>query len=1130
MKKNKPFQELFSCSLKKTFKIMRNALILLFVGVLQVHAIDTYSQKTRLSLNFTDTQLTKVFDKIEEASDFYFLYNEKLLDVNRKVSITENDQLISVILDDLFKGTDVKYTIIDRKIILAPDYLTKVLFPQQIKISGRITDSDIKPMTGVNVAEKGTINGTISDIEGKFSIIVASANSILVFSSIGYITQEITVGSQTAINVSLAENAIDLEEVVVVGYGTQKKRDLTGAISSIKAENLLKVSTNSFTSAIQGIVPGVFITQTTGAPGGSSSVRIRGVGTTGGNEPLYVIDGFPLGGESMSIGRSTDNINGLSIINPNDIESIEILKDASAAAIYGSRAANGVIIITTKRGKTGRAQTNLKISTGFQQLWRSPKFLNAEEFATMANELYNNSGMTPNPEWADPASFGKGTNWIDQVFRNAPMQNYDFSTRGGTEKLKTAVSLSYIDQQGTLIETDYKRYTGRFSADLEANDKLKFGGSLAFTYTQAKGQQNQSLNLGIFNLAQQFYPTLSPDENVTGSSAYYTTQADNPVLRAKSMDNQLRNSRVFGNFFGEYEIISNLKFKTNLGLDGTNNRNSSWEPKVDRGYYRNLQAYLGETLSQGLTWLIENTLSYSREFGKHKFSTVIGQTAQKSNSNWISATGISFLNEQLRVINGSQVNLRQAGGSNSNYVLASYLGRINYAYKDKYLISASIRRDGSSNFGPNNKWGSFPAVSLGWNISEEGFLINNKFIDQLKIRGSWGQLGNDAIGAYGYLSTIRVGTTGDNYVLGSNSDIIIGVDMLRPGNPDLKWETSEQIDIGIDASFLKGKLYLTSDYYIKNTKDMLINLPVSVEAGFRTAPSINAGKVQNKGLEFLLGYRNNFGDLNFDISGNITTLKNEVKSLGVGTPITGPSVSFTGLGSYTEVGQPIGYFRGYIVDGIYQTNEEVNTSLQPNAVAGDFKFRDINGDNQLTDADKVKLGKPWPDIMYGMNLTLKYKGFDLDMMLQGVAGNEILNACKYGTYPMKYFSGAGVVNASVNILDRWTPGSGRNEIPQLKYVDANGNYANSSSFYVEKGDYMRIRNIVLGYNIPFNIINKMKVFQNIKVYVSVQNLYTITRYSGFDPEIGSTNPLQEGIDNGIYPVPRTFMAGINVSF
>lgn len=1123
---------------KSTLKIMKLTAIILLAACMQVNA-KGYSQ---ITLSEHNAPLQKVFQKIQRQSGYDFVSTYEVIKEAGNVTVNVRNVTLQQALEECLKGKSLTYTIIEKTVVIQPqkkdryhtgtEAVTETLAPPPVEIRGRVVNENGEALQNASVIIVGTNIGTTTNNEGRFTLTAPDdKNVVLEISSVGYQVKKVSVGTQKDINIVLESSIASLNQIVVIGFGTTTKRELTGAVSSIKAEDLQKVTSSSFTSAIQGKIPGVYISHTSGAPGGASSVRIRGVGTTGLNEPLYVIDGFPIGGGSMSIPGSSDKIDGLSIINPNDIESIEVLKDAASAAVYGARAANGVILITTKRGKSGNAKATLNVSAGVQQLWKNPQFLNAEEFATLTNELFNNSGMTPNPEWADPASLGRGTDWIDLVFRKAPVQNYDFSVSGGTQKLKTSLSLSYTDQAGTMIETFYKRYTGRVTVDLKVNDKINFGGALSFAASRAKGQQNSVMNYGIFNLAQEMYPTLGPDAVIGGSSAYFTTQGDNPVLRAKSMDNRLKNLRIFGNVFGEYEILDGLKFRTNIGLDADNGTNTSWNPSASRGFYVNPQAVLGVTSTQGLNWLIENTLSYNHQFDEHKVSAVLGQTAQKNNNNWISVTARDFPNEQLRVVNSSTLSLSRGTGTGSDYTLASYLGRINYSFKDKYLLSVSLRRDGSSNFGPRNKWGNFYAASGGWNIGAEEFMKDIAFISSLKLRGSWGQLGNDAIGSFGYLSTIRSGSGSDNYVLGVNQGIVTGATISRPGNPDLKWETSEQVNIGIDASFFKEKLYLTTDYYIKNTIDMLVGLPVSMEAGFQSAPVVNGGKVQNKGFELLLGYKDDFGAFHFDISGNMSTLKNRVISLGIGRPITGATIQFTSMSaSYTEEGEPIGYYRGYIVDGIYQTYEEVNKILQPNAIAGDFKFRDINGDNQLSDLDKVKLGKPWPNLMYGMNLNLLWKGLDLNLMLQGISGNQIFHSNKFSIYPIKYFGGTGVVNAVKDVLNRWTPEKGGNTVPGLKYVDANGNYANLSSFYIEDGAYMRVRNVVLGYTIPAKVVQKTSILQNVRIYISAQNLFTFTKYSGFDPEMGSTNPIRAGIDDGVYPLPRIFMAGVNVSF
>ena len=1017
-------------------------------------------------------------------------------------------------------------------ILLFHTGIVVALDQQGKKITGTVIDENGESVIGANVTVKGTTNGSVTDLDGHFELLNVYENQIIQVSYIGYNTQEIRVESQTQLAITLEVDHQTLDEVVVVGYGTQRKKELTGSVSSLKSTDILKVASNSFTNAIQGKIPGVQISQVSGAPGAGSAVRIRGIGTTSGNDPLYVIDGMPIGSGNMSISGSSDNISGLSVINPNDIESIEVLKDAAAAAIYGARAANGVILITTKRGSEGLAKVNYNTHVGMQQLWKKPEFLNATEFATLANELFANSNMDPNPEFANPEALGKGTDWIDAIFRTAMVQNHDLSVSGGTKNTQASLSLGYLDQDGTLIETWYKRYTGRLTVDLTASDYLKFGSSLSFVYTEAKGQRNKELRVGIFNLAQQMYPHLGIDDVIDGSTAYYTSQADNPVMRAKSIDNRLANLRMFGNAFGEVQIMKGLKFRSSIGIDALSTKNTEWQPKVERGHYRNLLATLTDTDRRGLNWLIENTLTYSGVFEDHRITALIGQTAQKNQADNLSSTGKDYINETIQVINGSKSSERTSSGDKSEYTLASYLGRINYSFKDRYLFSASVRRDGSSNFGPTHKWGVFPSASVGWNISEENFMKNINYLHSMKLRASWGQLGNDNIGSFGYFSTVRIGNNADNYILGPGQGLAVGSSILKPGNPDLKWEASEQLNFGLDVSFLNGRVTAGIDYYIKKTKDMLVALPVSYEAGFQTAPSINGGTIENKGLEMVAGYNGSVGDFSWGISANIATLSNKVTSLGVGLPIVGSSVSgyITLPATYTEVGEEVGYFKGYVVDGIYQSDDEVDLSYQPNARAGDFRFRDVNKDGVLSDADKVKIGSPWPNFMYGAGIDLQYKGFDLNVALSGVSGNEIFNANKINTYPMKYFGGSGVVNASKKVLNRWTPGSGRNDIPRLVYNDANGNYANSSTFYIEDGSYMRIRNVTLGYTVPVEFIRKTRVISNLRVYVSAQNLFTFTNYSGFDPEVGSTSPLQAGVDDGVYPVPRTWLMGLNVSF
>ena len=749
MKKERDDSRLLSL---KITRIMKITAILILAGILQVSAV-TYAQEHRISVAVENGTFYDVVSQIEKQSEFMFFYKSEEIDNNQRFNLAVKNKLVSEILSEITRNNSLTYKIVDKHIIITK--VNNLSKGQSIKkITGVITDDKGEPIVGANVIEKGSTNGTVTNVDGNFTIDV-SEGSILLISYIGYDTYEMKVTAKTSYNIVLKEDSEALDEVVVVGYGTMKKKELTGSVSSLKAGDIVKVASNSFTNAIQGKIPGVQITQSSGAPGAGGSVRIRGIGTTSGNDPLYVVDGMPIGGGNMSISGSGDNISGLSVINPNDIESVEVLKDAAAAAIYGARAANGVILITTKRGHEGLAKVNYNGYVGMQQLWKKPEFLNATEFATLANELFANSGMEPNPEFTNPSSLGRGTDWIDAIFRTALTQNHDLSVSGGNKNTQASLSLGFLDQDGTMIETWYKRYTGRLTVDLKANDHLKFGSTLAFTYTQAKGQRNNELRVGIFNLAQQMYPHLGLDDVIDGSTAYYTSQADNPVLRAKSIDNRMENMRVYGNAFGEVEIFKGLKFRSSIGFDMFTTKNTSWQPKVQRGHYRNLQATLTDADNRGLNWLIENTLSYSGVFGDHRINALIGQTAQKNRADNLSSTGKDYINETIQVINGSKFSERTSYGSKSEYALASYLGRINYSFKDRYLLSASLRRDGSSNFGPKNKWGVFPSASIGWNISEEEFMKQIKFLYSL-LRASWGQLGNDNIGSFGYFSTTRM--------------------------------------------------------------------------------------------------------------------------------------------------------------------------------------------------------------------------------------------------------------------------------------------------------------------------------------------------------------------------------------
>ncbi len=1027
---------------------------------------------------------------------------------------------------------------LDARRVVAP-VVPLVAMPQRYEVAGRVLSSEGEPLEGATVLVMGTRTGTLTDGQGRFSLNLGEdqKNASLLITYYGYLSREIPLNGRTELEVVMQAETNSLDEVVVVGYGAKQRRDITGAVSSISSEDLQAVGVQSLDQALQGRAPGVVVTQNSGEPGGSVSVRIRGVGSTGNNEPLYVIDGFPLyndNSRSGSAGFSDTQFNALASLNPNDIESIEILKDASAAAIYGARAANGVVIITTKRGKSGAAKVTFDSYVGVQEAWNMPDFLNAEQFATLANEAYTNSDLDINPEWANPSALGEGTNWLDQIYRQGTIQDYNVGIRGGTDRTQASVSLGYFNQEGILIESGFERFSLRANVDFEANEKLRFGLSTTSSFSDQQIIRTNNFANGAYNIALMMYPTVEPDGVVDGQALYYSTVLDNPVLRAQTEPSTLSSLRNMTTAYGEWDILPGLTYRVNIGADVISSRSTRWQPSFERGLVENINASAWERRTEDITWLVENTLSYQQTFGdKHKLLVLAGQSAQKSNFSSLTGSGEGFQNNEIRVISASNPDLRGAGGGANQWSLASYFGRFNYDYDDRYLFTATVRVDGSSRFGPNNKWGTFPSFSAGWRISNESFMANATFIDDLKLRGSWGQLGSDRIGDFRYLNIY--GTSNVEYTF--NETGLPGAVLNRLGNPDLRWETSTQTDIGLDLSMWNGRLYSTIDYFIKDTRDLLVTVPIPLTVGINNSPVVNAGWVRNQGLEVALGTQGGNQDFSYDVSVNFATLDNEVIDLGDGQPITGGAFGAADRfqPTLTEVGMPIGYFFGFIVDGIYNDESEIDPGFAPLAQPGDFRFRDLNGDGVLTDDDRTFLGSPIPDFTYGLNVNLRYKAFDFNLFLQGVQGNEIFSTIKQQIYQMPYFNGSGVTNSVVDMLERWTPENTWQEgdplIPRIAYNDPNGNYPRASNFYVEDGSFMRVRNLTVGYTVPASAASRIGI-SRLRIYAGAQNLLTFTNYSGFDPEIGdfNQNALASGVDTGNYPVPRTYKLGVNLEF
>ncbi|HUX55341.1 MAG TPA: TonB-dependent receptor [Bacteroidales bacterium] len=1150
MKKNKPFGELFYRSLKKTLLTMRIAIILMILGILQARANDAYAQKTRLSLNFSDADLVKVLDKIEDESEFFFLYNEKLLDTERKVSITANDELVSSILDNLFAGTDVKYTIIDRKIILAPDYLSEVVSQQQNQVSGTVTDKN-GPIPGVNVVVTGTTLGAMTDINGKYSIYVPQGSKSLTFTFIGMEPQEISIGTLTQINVTMVESAIGLDEVIVIGYGTQKKSDLTSSVASVKATDLENVKMQSIDQGLAGRAAGVQVLNSSGLPGSAPAVRIRGTTSLqGANEPLYVIDGFPIyageGSGNAGSQAGSSNISGISNINPNDIASIEILKDASATAIYGARAANGVVLITTKSGSIGNDKISFSANYGLQNVTKKYDVMDAYNYALLQNEAVVNDGGGPIYSVEDLAEIkanpSLATNWQDEVFVSAPTQEYNISFTGGDKRTTYAITGGYLKQDGIVKSTDFERFTTRINLSRQMNDWLKTG--THFTANRILSKQQRVDGTGIIRGATQFNPIFPIYEGqgysfVPLNNGGYTDWNDgveitNPVATINDVLRQTLRNGILGDIFMEIKLTPHLTAKVSGGANISNVKDDTYLPmSTTEGVGTSGQGTIEYGLNQN--WLNENTLSYINNFGEHSVSAVVGATFQENIYEYVSASSQGFTNDILQENNldGGQV-YNKPLSSKTRWGLLSYLGRVNYSYKHKYLASIAGRIDGSSRFGSDNKYAFFPSGSLAWRASEEEFIKNLNVFSNLKVRGSFGYTGNQEIGLYNSLPTTGTQT----YTWGDGS-LATGVSPNKIPNPRLQWEQTGQFDVGFDMGFFNNRLGVTVDYYHKKTTKMLYSEQVPFSTGF-TSYLNNIGSMQNQGIELEITANIFTGAFKWDANFNISANRNKVLSLAeVLYKDVGVNQGDVKIDPWLRriwVGESIGAFYGWQFDGIFQNQAEVDAQNQTigNAWIGGRKYKDVSSeddnpedgkytgapDGVVDNSDRQIIGNALPDFIGGMNNNLSYKNFNLNVFLQWSVGNDIWSYDKTQlTLP------TGGQNVFSYMADRWTTTNPSNELPKAttnRQIVAN-------DYYIEDGSYLKIKNIVLGYTFPESMV---KVVDRLNIYCSLNNFITFTNYSGFDPEVsfrGASN-LTMGEDYGTYPQSKTVMFGVKVDF
>jgi TonB-linked SusC/RagA family outer membrane protein len=967
----------------------------------------------------------------------------------------------------------------------------------QVTITGKVTDEKKQALIGVNIQIKNSTLGGVTDLDGNYSLEVPDAEAILVFSYTGFQTQEISIKGRSSVNVEMGESTLMINELVVVGYGTQRKSDLTGSVGSIKSADLQKIASSNVTQALQGKIAGVNVSSASGRPGEGPVIRIRGTGTLNNANPIYVVDGLIL-----------DNID---FLNSSDIESMEVLKDASACAIYGTRGANGVVLITTRKGIRGqKAKFSFNAYNGVQQVSKRIGLATGSQYAELVNEFYKNVGGTA--PYANPASFGAGTNWQDVIFRDASIQNYNLNIRGGSDAMTYSISGDAFMQDGIIRTSNFNRYSLRVNNEYNLVKGVKFGHNLAFISSSNNGEPGGI----VFNTYAADPTVIAKDQNGKYGSTSANSNVSNPAAQLEyNSYNRGYGQQINGNAYVEVYLFKNLTARSSFAFNSINNRSKSFEPKfeVDEKQ-RNLQSRIAAEFSRFNDWQWENTLNYSREIGKHRFGILAGYTQQARNGERIGGT------RQRLIGDSKEFYYLDAGDAQTatNYNIAinpekyqSYLFRANYAFKDRYLFTATFRRDGSSKFGALRRFGNFPAFAVAWRVIEESFMKKLTFIDNFKVRASWGRLGNDKFPSDAAIPTV---TNNLSAVFGSTESLNFGASLISLANPFLQWEQTTSTDLGVELGFLKNRLTIELEYYQRNTNKILVPVPIPDYVGSASNPYVNAANVRNEGFDLTMNYRNSIGKVNYHIGLVGSTLKNTVLSLGTGNE------AIFATATRTTVGRSIGSFYGYKVVGVYQNKEEIAQYPAREAVApGDLRFEDVNGDGIIDSQDRTWLGSPIPKVIYGFNLGFDAFGFDFSIDFNGVSGNKIYNGKRSSR-------GFGIPNYETSFLSRWTGPGTSNKEPRI--TNGGYNYQVSDRF-LEDGSYFRLRSAVLGYSLPKKLLDHIKLTR-LRFYVSGNNIFTWAKYSGYSPEIGSENVLQVGIDNGVYPLSRSWLAGLNVTF
>ena len=1042
---------------------------------------------------------------------------------------------------------------------------------QNRQITGKVSSSDDgNPLPGVSIKVKGTTTGVVTDVNGSFKLTVP-ANATLVFSYIGYVTQEVVLGSRSVVDVKLVLQLSALNEIVVVGYGTQKRTDLTGSISSVSAQTIAQVPVTSLEQAMQGRAAGVQVTNNDGAPGGNITVLIRGTGSlaNGGNVPLYVVDGYPL------------EVGGINNINPNDIESIDILKDASATAIYGVRAANGVVIVTTKKGKKNSVQISLDGYEAFQSRPKEYDVLNANQFATLANQqaAASNGAFQSFTAWSNPASL-TNVNWQNAIYNPGLTQNYGLSVRGGSDKVQSATSIGYYNQKGIVLGSFFQRITLGNNTDYQPTKWLKSSTSVKYSYQNANNPYGTGSLIGVSELP----PTLDGGNKLTnqiydGNGNYgffnpvyvYVAKYSNPLYGINNNRYQNVTNFFLSNTSLEATLLPGLKLKTNAGVTYNGYAGYYFQPEDDRLVNQygaaagaTQAAYYSQNINSSFDWLWENTLSYDRTFGKHTINFVTGYTEQDVDYNTMSGSGVPPNNTVQDLFQSSNAVFTQGGNIQQVTTLASEFARLGYNYSEKYFITGTVRRDGSSKFAPGHQSGIFPSGAVSWKAKEEQFFKSLDWLDNLKFRGSYGEVGNlgaipdfqfNALYAAGASSQTNTSGFDNGYALGPYNGKAYnpGIYSTQPANPNLKWETDYQTDIGVDMAFLHGDLTFTADWFYRKSKDFLLTLPAPAQSGYSFLTQ-NVGSMDNKGLELALGYAHNVSStLHFGANLTLTTVYNRLTSLtsgarnidNFGNPTLGaPAMIGWPIYSQTYIGQPIGEFYGYKSIGIIQSAQQL-AALNANAIAhgapyyyssgaqpGDRLFADITNQGYVNASSETSLGSPIPKFYGGLNLTASYKAWDVVLYFYGVYGNKIFD---YAESSLESFGNRGFVGVE-NISEQyyqnaWTPTNHSNTYARITPNDNSIQDLFASSAYIQDGSFVKLKTLTIGYTLPADLLRQISV-SKVRVYVSSQNLFTVTGYKGLDPEIGQqgSNATQTGIDAGTYPSSRYFTVGLNVTF